>query len=299
MNFQEFLEEYKKLQLRYPARPANILQSENSDAGNYLYRCKDIFFGFDLVECEDSVYLADSFKSKSCVDGDYVITSENCYDCFDIVSVSNSAFIWGSDRIYDSMFCWDCYDSHDLFGCMHLKHKEFCIFNKQHSQEEYKIKKAELMKKVPEENIEEMKKLAMKFPVTTTRVFNSVNSDYGNHVTNSKNMYMCFDCNAGENCGYMYDTHYCKNCYDLTQCAHSEFCYECSDSARLNNCCYMEFCSDIYDSAFCYNCTKSNHLFGCVDLENQEYCILNKKYPKEEYEKTVKEMIESYREQFK
>ena len=294
MTFQQFQEEFKKLKLYYPARPSNIIGCENSDYGNYLYRCKNAYFCFDCAECENSTYLFDSFKSKNCVDGDYVVQSENCYDCFDIVSVSNSAYILGSDRIYDCFYCWDCYDSHDLFGCVHLKHKQFCIFNRQYSEEEYKKKKAELLKNDPEENLTEMKKIAMRFPVTNTRNFGSTNSNYGNHVNNSKSLYMCFDCHAGENCGYMYDTHYCKNSYDMTQCSHNEFSYECSDSARLNNCYYMEFCADVYDSAFCYSCTKSNHLFGCIALENKEHCILNKQYSEEEYEKNIKEIMSSY-----
>ena len=294
MTFQQFQQEFQKLKLRYPARPAKVLASENSDYGNYIYRSKNIYFSFDCVECENSTYLFDSFKSKNCVDGDYVIQSENCYDCFDVLSVYNSAYILGSDRIYDCFYCWDCYDSHDLFGCVHLKHKQFCIFNKQYNEEEYKKKKQELLKRSPEENLAEMKKLAMNFPITTTRVFNSVNSDYGNHITNSKNMYLCYDCNNGENCGYIYDTHDTKNSYDMTQSAACTFCYECSDSARLNNCHHLNFSSDMYDSAFCEDCAKSHNLFGCVNLNNKEYCILNKQYSKEEYKKVIEEIMGTY-----
>lgn len=298
MNFQQFQEEFNKLKLLYPARPTKVLGSENSDYGNYIYRSKNVYFSFECVESENITYLFDSFRSKNCVDGDYVILSENCYECVDVVSVSNSAFIIGSDRIYDSLYCWDCFDSHDLFGCVHLKHKQYCIFNQQYSEEEYKRKKEELLKRSPEENLAEMKKLSMRFPVTVTRVFNSTNSDYGNHVTNGKNMYLCFDSNNSENCGYIYDTHDTKNSYDLTQSAGCNFCYECSDSARLNNCHHMAFCADIYDSAFSEDCAKSHHLFGCTNLANKEYCILNKKYSKEDYEKKVKEIMDSYREQF-
>jgi hypothetical protein len=35
-----------------------------------------------------------------------------------------------------------------------------------------------------------------------------------------------------------------------------------------------------------------SHLFGCIGLRNQQYCILNKQYTKEEYEKTVALIIE-------
>ena len=33
-------------------------------------------------------------------------------------------------------------------------------------------------------------------------------------------------------------------------------------------------------------CENSNHLFGCIGLRKKQYCILNKQYTKEEYERT-------------
>ena len=36
----------------------------------------------------------------------------------------------------------------------------------------------------------------------------------------------------------------------------------------------------------------SSNLFGCVGLRNKQYCILNKQYTKEEYEKLVPKIIE-------
>lgn len=295
MNFQQFQDEFNKLKLKYPPRTTNVLRSENADYGNYLYDCKNIYFCFDCVGCVDSTYLFDSFKAINCLDGDYVVESQNCYECIDVVAANNCAYIIGSDRIYDSFFCWDCNDCHDLINCVHLKNKQYCIGNKQYSEEEYKKKKEEILKKPIEENLAEMKNISMKFPVTITRVLNSVNSDYGNHVTNSKNLYLCFDCNKSEDSGYMYDSHYMKHAYDTTQCAQSDFIYECSDSARLNNCHHMAFCADIFDSAFCEDCSNSNHLFGCARTANKEYCILNKQYTKEEYEKQIKEIMDSYK----
>src|SRR3989344_7314404 len=73
-----------------------------------------------------------------------------------------------------------------------------------------------------------------------------------------------------------------------------ELCYECLDNDvamsnlstitvySSNNCCY------------CFTCQASSNLFGCIGIQSGEYCILNKKYSKEEYlelkEKIVKQM---------
>jgi hypothetical protein len=39
----------------------------------------------------------------------------------------------------------------------------------------------------------------------------------------------------------------------------------------------------------CHSC---KNCFGCVGLRNKEYCILNKQYTKEEYERLISNIIE-------
>ena len=61
------------------------------------------------------------------------------------------------------------------------------------------------------------------------------------------------------------------------QCASVFFCSECWDGNT-----YIEYS---------INCHGSNSLFGCVGLKKKEYCILNKQYTKEEYEKIKREIV--------
>jgi hypothetical protein len=39
----------------------------------------------------------------------------------------------------ESMYCDQCFDSKNIFGCIGLRTKEFCILNKQYTKEEYEI----------------------------------------------------------------------------------------------------------------------------------------------------------------
>jgi hypothetical protein len=39
------------------------------------------------------------------------------------------------------------------------------------------------------------------------------------------------------------------------------------------------------------NCYDSSYLFGCDGLRNKQYCIFNKQYTQEEYEKIVPQII--------
>src|SRR3990167_8842209 len=47
-----------------------------------------------------------------------------------------------------------------------------------------------------------------------------------------------------------------------------------------------------YDVILSEDCHNSNNLFACIGLRNKSYCILNKQYTKEEYEKLVPRIIE-------
>lgn len=296
MTFQQFIQDFDSLKQRFPHCLPSITDSENSHDGDYLAHCNNSYYCFDTSYSDNIIYQFDSHKAKYCVDGDYIVESENCYECIDIMKAYNSTYLNYCARIYDSHFCYDCNDSHDLFGCSYLNHKQYCIFNTQYTEEEYFKKLAELKQRSPEENVAEMAQIKYRIPVTTTTVTQSENSDYSNHVHYSKDMYLCFDSARSEYCAYLYDSHHNKHCFDMTQTFSSEFCYECTDCTMLNNCFYMKDCDDVFDSGFSENCTNSNHLLGCYGLRNQEYCIFNVKYTKEEYMRQYEAILSSFRQ---
>lgn len=137
---------------------------------------------------EEAVHRYAQIINGENVTGDRVYNSKNCINCFDAyesedcsnaISVSQSKNIartyslgWtGSELVYKScvtrgsidiaycMYTWWCHrmrytDScascEDCFGCIGLRHKKYCILNKQYSQQEYET----LTKKI----IEHMKK---------------------------------------------------------------------------------------------------------------------------------------------
>ncbi len=43
---------------------------------------------------------------------------------------------------------------------------------------------------------------------------------------------------------------------------------------------------------YCYSSVQSHNCFGCVSAKQNEYCILNKQYTKEQYEELVPKIIE-------
>lgn len=85
-----------------------------------------------------------------------------------------------------------------------------------------------------------------------------------------------------------------KNCYDFTQFGeNNELIYKSLCSGK--NAYDVIGCINSLESrqtkyvVYCYN--NNSNLFGCISLRNKNYCILNKQYTKEEYEKLVPKII--------
>lgn len=117
------------------------VSAENA-TGDYLNNVKNIREGFNLTDVEDCAYVRTLEKAKDCRDYDmWGWNAELNYECqetgSDAYNLAFCSYCWDNVRdIYYSQFCrW----SHHLFGCFGLKRKEYCIFNKQYTKEEYEI----------------------------------------------------------------------------------------------------------------------------------------------------------------
>jgi hypothetical protein len=95
------------------------------DSSNDIEDCKNIFWAFNRVK---SVYNS----------GPGLAEIENSYEVFDSgVGGSNNLF---SNIIYYSNnieYSFNCYNCSDCFSCLGLRKKQYCIFNKQYTKEEY------------------------------------------------------------------------------------------------------------------------------------------------------------------
>ena len=113
------------------------LNCENC-VGNDLKNSKSCQGSFNAVNCEDCKYLYDVLDAKNCYDMNYSpYGPEGCYEVISTVGLKNSAFYMAgpyNSSCYYSHMCQSC---RDCFGCIGLKHKQYCILNKQHTKEEY------------------------------------------------------------------------------------------------------------------------------------------------------------------
>jgi len=133
---------FLNLSKKYPQKYFEGHQNEDV-SGNYISNSKNCHDCYDINNSWDCKNITNSRFMKNCED----ITvfgslegAELCYDCHEIGGgVKNVIFsdqIWtGCYNINYSKLCMK--NSHDLFGCVGLKHKSYCILNKQYSKEEY------------------------------------------------------------------------------------------------------------------------------------------------------------------
>ena len=126
----------------------------------------------------------------------------------------------------------------------------------------------------------------------------SVTGDYIDHSRNVRNSFLCRDL---ENCAYCQLILFMptKDSFDISVAA-GELCYELEEAGGYN----VQFSYralpknlgrkqiNLSNLRYIVNCAGCSNLFGCAGLRNKQYCILNKQYTKEEYEKLVPKIVD-------
>jgi len=298
MKAQAFFDELQRLINSQPKPPTKILFSEETEYGDQLMHCKNVRYGFDSAKCTNSIYIYDSFINDKCNDCDYAVESQLCYESVDPFKAYNCDFVDYCANIRDSSYCHWCWNSNDLFGCVYLQNKSFCIFNRQLTEKEYREKVKEYRKWPPEKVLAVVEELKKQFPLTQTIGAYNENTEYGNYMHYNKNCYLCFDAAHDENCAYIYDSFDCTNSMDMTYTtAQVDISYEVISSSKTFNSNYIFWSSNCLDSSYIFNSSDIKDSVGCVGLNHKQYCILNRQFSKAEYEKLSQEILAELRKE--
>jgi hypothetical protein len=289
-----FFEQLHKLYKKVPQMAIANFQCENTDYCNLSFNSQNCYLVFGNVDNEDCCYGHIVWKSKDCFDCLYVYKSERCYQCIDCINCYNISFSNNAENCTDSQFLINCHSCKNCFGCVGLKNKEYYIFNQPHSREEYEKK----IKQFNRGNInvvtlakKKLQELVGEEIVKHYHGFGCENVT-GDYLYNCKNTTVSFDA---------------KNCEDSMYCATVESLKDCSDinySPWNNELCYGNVAIAGYHLLWCHNCVgecsnliycdncyATKDCFGCVGLNQKQYCIFNKQYTKEAYEKLVLQII--------
>jgi hypothetical protein len=244
---------------------------------------------------EETMYSSFIFHSKECADCYSISKSEWNYQVLDSIQNYNLLYSQYCESCYDSAFLFNCKNCSNCFGCVNLNNGSYVWKNEQLTKEEYK-KRLNETNLGSYDSITKLKKdsneFSLKFPRKYARILRSVNST-GDNMEQAKNCKECFAIFEGaEDSKYLWQI-YSKivNSFDSDHSGlKSELLYECSTVYPGNRIFFSRFIFSGQDIEYSYNCHNSSNLFGCIGLRNKHYCILNKQYEKEEYEKLVKKI---------
>ncbi len=289
---KSFFEQFALLLKSVPQISLLGVGNENCDFNNFWWYSKNAYLCFDYARIEDSSYLSRSYSIKNSLDLSYCSECEYSSNLSDCLWCIKCNFSKDLDHCYNCQFCSSCSNCDSCFLCSNLVNKQYHIENKPHTKEEYE-KKMETFKSKPHEEIYSdflllMQKSIHKYANITN--CDRVTGDYLKRCKNCKEVYGAKDT---EDSAYVIDPMIVENVYDdvfsgnhcsfnletvwCEKLSHSKFCFSCRTGS-----------SNLFYCHFCHAC---NNCFGCVGLRNKEYCILNKQYTKEEYEKEIWKII--------
>lgn len=277
-----------------------IIQQGNVVDSEYINRSSDargcyLIYGSTRNEfCRYGTWFIDSKDSSDCYN---LQKSERCYECADCINSYQLAFSRECDSCSDSWFLLNCRNCQNCFGCVNLRNKQYAIFNKEYSKEEYfrKLKEMNLGSAAVLENTKaRFAGHARDYIVPWAVIQHSDRSD-GNWIQYSKNVRRSFNCRAVEDAKYCLSLFEVHDAMDYANWGHgSELIYESMNvGVQSSNCRFLNECwEQMMDAEYSMNCEHSQHIFGCVGITHKQYCILNKQYSKEEYEALVPKIRE-------
>ena len=299
-----FFEQIEELYKKVP-KPALVgMRNVDCQYVNYVADCKRCYMIVESSNNEDCIHCYWIQKTKDCVDVSYTHQVELSYevdDCHDSYRLRYSRSCYNCT---DGAFLLNCRGCVDCVGCVNLRNKNNCIFNVEYPKEEYKEKIKEF-KLDTHEGVETFRKqfetFAKKFPKKYAEIYMSKNTT-GNYEVNVKNNRACFHSYDAEDCAY--SAHVWREAKDCMDChtagRTAEKIYNSTNTGiQASNCICCHNCWGSNFVEYSFNCPNGKNLFGCMALKKGEYCILNRQYNKEEYEKIRTEIINSLKKEDK
>ncbi len=289
-----FFEQFKELMQEVPHLALSDSRSVDSRFCNLTVEMKNCYLVTAAWTCEDSMYSNRLVTCKFTHDSYICYNTEFAYENVYCRDSSRLFFSLESEGCMDSYFLYDCRNCSNCILCSNLRNKNYCIENIQYAKEDYLKKKEELFLNT-RSGIEEARikfeKLWRNAFHRDLKLINTINV-VGDHVYNSRNCYEVFDIDGEyENVKYAnWGSSGLRDSYDVGPGAggNSELTYEGISIGVNNSRCFLGaiiwYSNEVLYSFMMNNC---QNCFGCTEMNGKKYCILNKQYTKEEYERLL------------
>jgi hypothetical protein len=154
-NQQKIKEESEGFWLKFPKRSYHGNSLNIDVSGEYIYESKNTKNSY-LVKGAENCKFVQILSLKTTKDT-YDFTQwgngvELCYEC-NVVgegAYHNKFCVECWPECRDLEYCFYCINCRDCFGCVNLKKKQYCIFNREYSKEEYFKLKEQIINKMKE-----------------------------------------------------------------------------------------------------------------------------------------------------
>src|SRR3989338_9805543 len=143
---------------------------------------------------------------------------------------------------------------------------------------------------------DQLRELQEKIPRPHQVGENNTNCDWCDDAWESKNCYLTRSFLKCENVSYGHRVIEVKDSLDIVYSSNLQNSYDCLFCYSSFNLNFSENSKDCIESYFLFDCRNCQNCFMCWNLRNKQYCIRNKQYIKEEYEKELKNIkLDSYK----
>ncbi len=288
-----FFVQFKELLKRAPLPNLSLTNITESDYCNYSLDLKNCYLLFGSWSCEDSMYCERVVRCTNACDSMWLTQGDFMYDATYCTQSQNLMSAFDAHTSRDSALLAHCREVSRCFGCINLRNQSYFIFNEPHTKESY-AEKVKLWDTGSYATYQDAKK---KFEELSRRSIHpatinkqTANSS-GDMLRSCKNCTQCFLSSEGEDSAYcvLMEKNF-KDCRDIwIAMENTELCYEIIAAGANNQ--GSKFGVTLYQGCsrleYCYTCVGAHDSFGCVGLKQNNYCILNKEYSKEEYNKLI------------
>jgi hypothetical protein len=286
---KNFFEQFEKLSLEVPRPALSADNNENCEFVNVIGYSKNCFLCYSGDYNENCFYSSYIDKSINCFD---CLLIEKCNNCYDLYDGKDCYECFSSSHIKDCSFCFhcsDCINCNFCIGCVWLRNKQYYLYNKSVTKEKF----SSFQKQWKTFNSEMYNQILLENPKLYWNFIQCQNSTWDD-LFECKNCSECFNLKRADSCKYVERGYDSFDCYDAFGCFSWKLCYELSSVwVPAYKCYFSAFCwREVNNIFYCDHCFNCSNLFWCVWLRHKEYCILNKQYTKEEYEKLVPKIIE-------
>ncbi len=284
-----------------PYRDAISGTAINSDYCDNVGYVKDCYLAFNTGLSEKCLYGTDINDSRDCADAVRIKNCELCYDLFDAETCYRVAFSAECFNCRDVLFSKNLIGCSDCIGCANLRNKQYYIFNQPYAKDEYfaKVKEMNFSSRAALAGLAERSRaFHLEFPVRFMHGYQYVNAT-GDYINHSKNARCCFNVDNLEDCAYCQMVLFAKTTDSCdVAVAGGDLLYEGMVIAGSRVFFGFNLISGdlknyaLMDLQYCAECKNSSNLFACVGLRNKQYCIFNKQYTKESFDKLRTQIIE-------